>query len=307
MSFRLFIYYCALCGGAAAFVGWIVGRVHNAEQEPLRSGLRGLWLGLAVTLALGLIDTLWNDGLNRPFTGLLRTLTAILIGTLGGFVGGVAAQWIYARAPWLSVLCWGFVGLLIGAALGVFDVGAAALAHKDTGTPLRKLRNVVLGGSLGGLLGGALQLAVAGLFLRFVQDARVRALLWSPSADGFVALGACIGLMISLAQVILTEAWIKVEKGFRAGRDILLKPEVTIGKAEGCDVGLFGDPQVERLHARIRKHGEHYVLSDAGSATGTFVNDAPIHGPVVLRSGDQIRVGRAVLRFGERQKSVSSQ
>ena len=27
MSFRLFIYYCALSGGCAAFVGWFVGRV----------------------------------------------------------------------------------------------------------------------------------------------------------------------------------------------------------------------------------------------------------------------------------------
>jgi hypothetical protein len=302
MSFRLFIYYCALCGGGAAFVGWVIGRAHASAEEPLRSGLRGLWLGLAVTLALGLIDTFWNHGLRRPFTSLLRTVTAVTVGALGGFVGGVVAQLIFNKAPLLAVLCWAFVGVLIGAALGVFDVGAAAVTQKDTRAPLRKLRNVVLGGGLGGLLGGLLQLAVGGIFLSVVKDREVRAHLWSPSAYGFVALGACIGLMISLAQVILKEAWLKVEKGFRAGRDFLLSPEVTIGKAEGCDVGLFGDPEAERLHARIQKRGEDYVLSDAGSAGGTFVNDQPIDGPVVLRSGDMIRVGRAVLRFGERAK-----
>ena len=59
---------------------------------------------------------------------------------------------------------------------------------------------------------------------------------------GFVALGMCIGLLIGLAQVILKEAWVRVEAGFRAGREMILsKPEVTIGRAESCDIGLFGD------------------------------------------------------------------
>ena len=42
--------------------------------------------------------------------------------------------------------------------------------------------------------------------------------------------------------------------GFRPGRQILLtRPETTIGRAESCDIGLFGDPAVERLHARITR------------------------------------------------------
>ena len=107
--------------------------------------------------------------------------------------------------------------------------------------------------------------------------------------------------MIGLAQVILKEAWIKVESGFRPGRELILaQPEVTIGRGESCDVGLFGDPGVERLHAVIQRQGNVYLVRDAGSAGGTFVNDEPIHQPRVLRSGDAIRVGRCVLRFGER-------
>ena len=43
---------------------------------------------------------------------------------------------------------------------------------------------------------------------------------------------------IPLAQVVLKEAWIKVEAGFRPGREIMLsKDETLIGKAEGCDIG----------------------------------------------------------------------
>ena len=54
---------------------------------------------------------------------------------------------------------------------------------------------------------------------------------------------------------------------------ILAKPEITIGRSEGCDIGLFGDPDVDRLHARILHQGDEYLVADAGSAAGTFVND----------------------------------
>ena len=39
---------------------------------------------------------------------------------------------------------------------------------------------------------------------------------------GFVVLGLCMGLMIAVAQVVLKEAWLKVEAGFRKGRELLL-------------------------------------------------------------------------------------
>ena len=78
-------------------------------------------------------------------------------------------------------------------------------------------------------------------------------------------LGVCIGLLIGLAQVILKEAWIKVEAGFRAGRELMLtKDETTIGRAEGCDLGLFGDNTIEKLHARIVLKNNRYLLEDAG-------------------------------------------
>jgi predicted component of type VI protein secretion system len=79
-------------------------------------------------------------------------------------------------------------------------------------------------------------------------------------------------------------------------------PEVTIGRAEKCDIGLFGDPQIEKLHARILEENNRYVLMDEGA--DTYVNDELIHGPCILRSGDAIRIGKSVLRFGERRKQT---
>jgi pSer/pThr/pTyr-binding forkhead associated (FHA) protein len=43
-------------------------------------------------------------------------------------------------------------------------------------------------------------------------------------------------------------------------------------------------------------------VADADSSTGTYVNGERINGQRLLRSGDAIRVGRCVLRFGERAK-----
>src|SRR5205814_3172025 len=63
MSFRLFIYYCALCGGGAAFAGWVAGRVVADSPGLLNTGIKGLWLGLSVALALGLVDVVWSRGL----------------------------------------------------------------------------------------------------------------------------------------------------------------------------------------------------------------------------------------------------
>jgi hypothetical protein len=304
MSFRLFIYYCALCGGGGAFVGWVLGRWLAPSGVVVAQGVKGLWLGVGVALALGLLDALWNLSARRVLAVGLRVGTAVLIGSTGGLLGGLVSQALYQRAPFAAFLVcgWTFIGLLVGVSLGVLDLLAGAVRGQNLRGALRKIRNGLLGGSVGGLLGGVLSLllhgAWGGLFEGKPPDR-----LWSPSATGFVALGACIGLLIGLAQVLLKEAWLRVEAGFRAGRELILsRPEVTIGRAEGCDVGLFGDAAVERIHARIRQEDGRYVLTDAGSAAGTYVNDRRVTGPTPLRSGDAIRAGHCVLRFRERQK-----
>ena len=129
---------------------------------------------------------------------------------------------------------------------------------------------------------------------------------WSPLATGFVILGVCIGLLIGTAQVVLKEAWLKIESGRRAGREVLLtKPSITIGRAESCDIGLFGDAAVERMHARILLQGNRYLLADEDTPAGTYLNDERIDGPAPLSSGDVIRVGNCTLRFGERQKRLA--
>jgi hypothetical protein len=304
MSFRLFIYYCAVCGGCAAYLGWILGRLLSGEGALGEAALKGMFLGMIVALALGLVDALWSFSASQVLQVVPRVLLAGTIGALGGLFGGLIGQFFYG---WLQfslflIFGWTITGLLIGSSLGVFDILARLVRGEDLRGAQRKIRNGVLGGAVGGLVGGVLFLVLKGAWIGIFKDKPSDA-LWSPSASGFVALGLCIGLLIGLAQVILKVAWVRVEAGFRPGRELILsRPEVTIGRAESCDIGLFGDNAVERLHARIVQRGGEYYLADNNSSSGTFVNDRRVGEPVLLRSGDVIRLGRNVLCFRESRR-----
>lgn len=308
MSFRLFIYYCALCGGTGAFVGWALGRPLDISHKVVSQGVKGMLLGLSVALALGLLDAWWTFSLRRILIAGLRVTTAVVVGGMGGLLGGLLSQALYGWKEWtvFFVFGWTITGFLIGVSLGVFDLLANLVQGQDPAPALRKVFKGVLGGTAGGLLGGVLSLLLYGGWNKLLRaNADIEDHLWSPSAWGFVALGVCIGLLIGLAQVILKEAWLRIEAGFRKGREILLdRPEVTLGRAENCDIGLFGDPSIDKLHARIRLEGHRRVLVDEGSSTGTYVNDERIHGAQMLRSGDAIRLGNCVLRYRERQKQT---
>jgi MFS family permease len=243
----------------------------------------------------------------KDMTGARKKIIKTAIGgTVGGLLGGIIANVLFR---WAGVvfyfLGWTLTGALIGAAIGVFEMAAAQMNKKDMTGARKKIIKTAIGGTVGGLLGGILSYLLRRI-LTGILTGRDPDSLWSPSALGFVALGMCIGLLIGLAQVILKEAWIKVEAGARPGREMILtKDRVSVGRSEGCDVGLYGDPAVEKLHAHIILDGGRYYLEDVGTPAGTYVNDRPVAGRTPLSAGDVIRMGRNVLRFNERQKRTS--
>jgi len=306
MSLRLFVYYCAVCGGCAAYIGWAMGRVAGVENDIMRDAIKALFLGMVVALALGLIDALWNGHAAQAGRLLQRVGVAVAVGSLGGFVGGFFGAALFVPTGFVPfyVLGWIITGALVGAAPGMFDYLRSTMRSEDSRGPVRKVLRGVIGGAVGGLLGAVLSLLLelAGKGILGTTEG-----FWMPSATGFVALGLCIGLLIGLAQVILKEAWLKVEEGFRPGRELILsKAEVTIGRGEGSDLGLFGDAGVEKSHARIVQKGDRWLLVDDSAAGATYLNGELIDGPTPLQSGDEIRMGRCVLRFKERRKRVAS-
>jgi hypothetical protein len=301
MSFRLFVYYCAVCGAWAAFVGWLLGRwVSSPDSDALvKSVVRGLSLGMMLALGLGIVDALFSSrGVGAI---VLRGLFVGLLGLIGGLLGGAVGQALFTLtgSAVLQAFGWVLTGLLIGASVGVFDVLARLMRSEGAAGAVRKVINGVIGGGIGGLLGALLYIPLYSSLASFFQRDDVL----SGSAWGFVILGACIGLFIGLAQVILKEAWLRVESGFRPGRELIInKDQITIGRAESCDIGLFGGQGVEKVHARILLRGKRYLLADADTPGGTYLNDEKISEPTPLRNGDMIRVGNCVLRFGERAK-----
>jgi len=75
-------------------------------------------------------------------------------------------------------------------------------------------------------------------------------------------------------------------------------PSITLGRA-GCAVNLGDDPFLSQAHAEVLLDGDGTArLRDLGSANGTFVR-IPARAERELRDGDQVRLGRQVIRVSE--------
>lgn len=69
---------------------------------------------------------------------------------------------------------------------------------------------------------------------------------------------------------------------------------ITIGRQAGNTV-VISDHRVSRRHAQLTWRGSGYMLEDLGSGNGTWVNNARITTPVLLRPGDVIGLSQDVL------------
>ena len=71
---------------------------------------------------------------------------------------------------------------------------------------------------------------------------------------------------------------------------------VVVGSAAGADLTL-DDNTVSRVHARLDRTGDLWMLVDLGALNGTLVNGRRIVAPRRLKHGDAIVVGRTKLVF----------
>lgn len=69
--------------------------------------------------------------------------------------------------------------------------------------------------------------------------------------------------------------------------------ELTIGRNSG-DIRFPHDGYMSGRHARIIRRGDDFILQDDNSRNGTFKK---IDGPVTLKSGDVILIGKQLFRF----------
>jgi len=89
---------------------------------------------------------------------------------------------------------------------------------------------------------------------------------------------------------------ILIEKGPPARSIELPEGATTMGRGVDCDVRA-SSATVSRNHARIQITAGRATVEDLGSHNGTFVRGARITGPVVLASGDDLRLGSVEFVF----------
>lgn len=93
-----------------------------------------------------------------------------------------------------------------------------------------------------------------------------------------------------------------VTNGPQEGQVIpLLLDEVTIGRATSNATWevVLHDPSVSRPHARLKRDGAEWFITDLKSSNGTTVNGAPVMGDQSrrLRDGDSLMLGGSYLIF----------
>ncbi len=87
-----------------------------------------------------------------------------------------------------------------------------------------------------------------------------------------------------------------VEPAEARGHSYELGDELTLGRANGCQVTI-DDNYVSQLHARLfRREGQYYV-EDLGSTNGTYLNRRKVTAPIAIRKGDRLQVGKTVLEL----------
>jgi hypothetical protein len=247
-------------------------------------------IGAGLSQAEALSTSQWKRQRRQLFLGALG-------GLVGGLFGGLVGNFLYlllgSSAPFLGFLGRVLGWTLLGASIGVCE----GLLKRHW----RRFRNGLIGGLCGGLLGG----------LCFNP---ITSLIGSPlssRAFAFVLLGLSIGLLLGLVQVLLKEAWLTVETGYRPGRQLILNDEVIIlGTTERSHLifAAQGARGVEPIHAHIRHTaGGGWILEDNNSRTGTLRNGERIDRPVLLQDSDVIQFGVNTVRFHERYRPRQAQ
>lgn len=102
------------------------------------------------------------------------------------------------------------------------------------------------------------------------------------------------------------KAIILITRGSHKGsRFLVTKDVVTIGRSVDSDIFL-DDVTVSRNHATVLKSDSGFVLNDAGSLNGTYVNNVSVNEHSLV-SGEEFQIGKFHLLFiGSTSKDVLS-
>ena len=101
---------------------------------------------------------------------------------------------------------------------------------------------------------------------------------------------------LALGDLQETTAMVVVKRGPNAGSKFVLEGDVTrAGRHPDSDIFL-DDITVSRRHAEIHRAGDGYLVRDAGSLNGTYLNRERID-EAPLSNGDELQIGKFRLVF----------
>jgi pSer/pThr/pTyr-binding forkhead associated (FHA) protein len=113
------------------------------------------------------------------------------------------------------------------------------------------------------------------------------------------AAGADDDVVVAVGELPNDIGVLIVRAGAQAGARFPLDSLVTgLGRHPDSEISL-DDITVSRRHAEIERTAQGYIVSDAGSLNGTYVNQERID-KMVLRHGDELQIGKFRLVFFER-------
>ena len=81
----------------------------------------------------------------------------------------------------------------------------------------------------------------------------------------------------------------------RVGAVIPLNNELSVGR-KADNLLILGDKYVSSEHARIYRKNTDYILQDLGSTNGTLMNKKKVKGMVVIKKGDEIKIGTSIFK-----------
>ncbi|MBU3189379.1 FHA domain-containing protein [Clostridium bowmanii] len=90
-----------------------------------------------------------------------------------------------------------------------------------------------------------------------------------------------------------------IERGenfnLRVGAVIPLNNELSVGR-KADNLLILGDKYVSSEHARIYRKNTDYILQDLGSTNGTLMNTKRVKDRVVIKKGDEIKIGTSIFK-----------
>jgi hypothetical protein len=262
----------ALFPVVAGMIGLFVGAIEGIVCRTLKRALRCALMGLAAGVVGGFISILAGE----VVYGFLGQLSSDPTASAGAFV--------------IQMLRRGVAWLVAGTAMGL----GQGLALKSK----RLLFNGFIGGIFGGLIGGLLFDPISIMFSSrpLISGAELSRFI------GFLTIGATVGLMIGLTDLITRSSWLKVVAGPLRGKEFnFYQTPIRLGSSPKDEIYLFKDSKIEPVHATINQLRDTYVIEDNGTSSGTTVNGQRIRSWRLVE-GDRIRIGDSEFVYATREK-----